>query len=121
MGGMCASSNCTSTAGPLMLITLPMFFVCHKSLLSSTAVLQSAAAPETISIISLVIAAWRTRFMVRRELVDQLSGVLGSGVRRSHTRSVLGGGGFQHRVKNLRGHITRHQVAEQTSGSWSKM
>ncbi len=62
--------------------------LCH-SLSSSSVASYSAAAPLTISIISLVIAACRTRFIVRLQRVDQVAGVLRRGVRRRHPRRML--------------------------------
>src|ERR1700721_1879091 len=87
MGGIFASTNCTSTAGPATWITCPIFsgiepqlwlFAVRHSRPAFQKQLRTAndeqrlafllypcaAAPLTISIISFVIFAWRARFII---------------------------------------------------------
>ena len=50
-----------------------------------------ASAPPTISMISVVMESWRARFMTRRELGDELFGVVGGGLHGPLAGGVLGG------------------------------
>ena len=66
MDGRCPPGNSTSTVAPMTWTTLPstaMFFLCWPAGRGTSAAAASsrAAAPETISMSSLVIFAWRAR------------------------------------------------------------
>jgi hypothetical protein len=70
--------------------------LCHSlSFFADSFSLYSAAAPLTISIISLVMRRLTDAVHGQRERVDQVSCVLGRRIRRGHARRVFGGDDFR--------------------------
>ena len=61
----------------------------------------NACAPDTTSMISRVIAAWRTLFMYSVRLLDHLAGVARRGVHRRHLRGVERGVRLEQRAEHL--------------------
>ena len=75
---------------------------------------RRASAPPTISMISVVIASWRARFIAAAEAGDELVGVVGRGLHRPLAGRVLG----RRRVEQ-RGVDARLDVARQQRGRGS--
>ena len=71
-----------------------------------------AAAPLTTSIISLVMLAWRTRFMYSVSAIDHVGGVGCGRIHGGHARGMLGRGGFQQRAVDLDFHVARQQAGQ---------
>ena len=117
--GQASGGNSTSTTGPAMATTRPSLSVRSVGLghghgaghsvgledargrevgrigrLASCR-RPSASAPPTISMISVVMVSWRARFMMRREALDELLGVVGGGLHGPLAGGVLGRGGVE--------------------------
>ena len=73
---------------------------------------RRASAPPTISMISVVIASWRARFIPRREVGDEVFGVVGGGLHRPLPRRVLGRRRVEQRGVHARVDVARQQQLE---------
>ena len=74
---------------------------------------SNAAAPDTTSMIAVVIEAWRTRFMWRVRASVSSFAFFVAAVHRRHARGVLGGGGFQQGPPDLHAHVAGKDRLEQ--------
>ena len=78
-----------------------------------------ACAPDTTSMISRVIAAWRTLFMYSVSLSIMSLRVARRRVHRRHARGVLRRRRLEQRAEDLALHVLRQQLADDRSGDGS--
>src|SRR5580658_2029515 len=129
MGGMAASANWTSTAGPAIWITCPMF-----SDIDEISVLNSLSAqllPTSITEPAFLLGCRCSTYYFydffcdlslarsvhdQRQRLDHIAGIAGGCIHRGHASGVLGGHRFQERMKNLDTDVLRKNSLKKLLG-----
>src|ERR1700691_1493684 len=120
MGGMAASVNWTSTAGPAIWITCPMF-----SDIDEISVLSSLS-PQFFLLGCRCSTYYFYNFFCdlglarpvhdQRQRLDHIAGIAGGCIHRGHASGVLGGHRLQERMKNLDRDVLRQNSLKQLLG-----